>query len=160
VSRKIKHWFIRIWVDDRAGSLTSIASAFSNRGISIDSVVGHGSDASAGFGGTVLVTFTCSEDEKEAIKRILGRLPKIKRVEEHPYLGDNLRKTVVAKTRRKLAPKDVAGESSFLTCELMYHDSTGWTYFLGGSPNQLDPILHRLKQQRLLVDQVYAITAL
>ncbi len=160
MSRKIKHWFVRVWVDDRAGSLTSIASAFSNRGISIDSVVGHGSDASAGFGGTVLVTFTCTEDDKEAIKRILGRLSKVKKVEEHPYLGDNLRKTVVAKTNRMLAPKDVAGESRFLTCELMVHDSTGWTYFLGGSPYQLDPILQKLKRQRLLIDQVYAITAL
>jgi len=160
VSKAIKHWFIRIWVDDRAGALTSIASAFSNRSISLDSVVGHGSDTSSGCGGTVLVTFTCTEEEKATIKRILSRLSKVKKVEEHPYLGDNLRKTVVTKTKRKLAPKDVAGESSFLTCELMYNDSTGWTYFLGGSPNQLDPILHRLKKQGILVDQVYAITAL
>ena len=37
-----KHWVFRVHVADRAGALTSIASAFSNRGISIDTVVGHG----------------------------------------------------------------------------------------------------------------------
>jgi acetolactate synthase small subunit len=55
----MKHWFFRVWVRDRAGALTSIASAFSNRGISIESVVGHGADPTAGCDGTVLVAFTC-----------------------------------------------------------------------------------------------------
>jgi acetolactate synthase small subunit len=158
--KKEQHWFFRIWVYDRAGALTSIASAFSNRSISLDSVVGHGSDKSSGCAGTVLVTFTCDEDEKEAIKRVIRRLSKIKKVEEHPYLGDNLRKTCVVKIKRKLAPMDVAGETTFLTCELMHHDSTGWTYFLGGSPAQLDPVVHKLKKAAMLVDQVYSITAL
>ena len=157
---KTQHWFFRIWVYDRAGALTSIASAFSNRGISIDSVVGHGSDKSAGFAGTVLITFTCNVTEKQAIKRVVGRLSKIEKVEEHPYLGDHLRKTIVIKTSRKLAPIDVAGETSFVTCELMHNDSTGWTYFLGGSPAEIDPILLRIKKSRILLDQVYSITAL
>ncbi|MBL7116170.1 MAG: ACT domain-containing protein [Kiritimatiellae bacterium] len=160
MDKKKQHWFFRIWVYDRAGALTSIASAFSNRGISLDSVVGHGSDKSSGCAGTVLATFTCTEADKQAIKRVVSRLSKIERVEEHPYLGDNLRKTAVVKTERKLAPKDVVGETSFLTCELMSHNSTGWTYFLGGSPAQLDPILHRLKKSAILLDQVYSITAL
>ena len=160
MEKKEQHWFFRVWVYDRAGALTSIASAFSNRGISLDSVVGHGSDKVSGCAGTVLVTFKCGQNDKEAMKRIVSRLSKVEKVEEHPYLGDNLRKTTVIKTSRKLAPVDVAGETSFLTCEPMGHDSTGWTYFLGGSPAELDPILHRLKKSRILLDQVYSITAL
>ena len=41
-SSEKKHWVFRVGVADRAGALTSIASAFSNRGISIETVVGHG----------------------------------------------------------------------------------------------------------------------
>ena len=160
MSRKQQHWFLRVWIDDRAGALTSIASAFSNRGISIDSVVGHGADKAVGFDGTVLVTFRCNEDDKDAIKRVVRRLSKVKRVEEHPYLGENLRKAVVAKVKRELRPKDVAGETCFITCELMSKNSTGWTYFLAGSPNQLDPIVEKLEKSDLLLDQVYSITAL
>ena len=36
------HWVFRVHVVDRAGALTSIASAFSNEGINIGTVVGHG----------------------------------------------------------------------------------------------------------------------
>jgi acetolactate synthase small subunit len=160
VKEKTQHWFFRVWVYDRAGALTSIASAFSNRGISVDSVVGHGSDKTSGCSGTVLVTFTCTRSDKEAMKRAVSRLSKVEKVEEHPYLSDNLRKTAVIKCNRALAPRDVAGETAFLTCEQMHKDSTGWTYFLGGSPAQLDPILHALKKGGVLVDQVYSITAL
>ncbi|MFC1498933.1 ACT domain-containing protein [Verrucomicrobiota bacterium] len=160
MSKKLQHWFLRVWVYDRAGALTSIASAFSNRGISIDSVVGHGVDKKAGCDGTVLVTFRCTEDDKDAIKRVVRRLSKVKKVEEHPYLSENLRKVIVAKVKRELSPKDVAGKTRFITCELMKKDSTGWTYFLAGSPNQLDPILKKLEKSGLFIDQVYSITAL
>ena len=155
-----KHWFFRVWVRDRAGALTSIASAFSNRGISIESVVGHGADPTAGCDGTVLVAFTCQEDEKDAMMRVLQRLSKVERVEEHPYLGDYLRKTAVVKTSRALGPRDLATDTKFLTFEAMHNDSTGWTYFLGGPPNELDPILLTLKESGVLLDQVYSITAL
>jgi len=66
----------------------------------------------------------------------------------------------VVKTRRELGPRDLATDTKFLTCEAMHNDSTGWTYFLGGPPNELDPILHELKEARVLLDQVYSITAL
>jgi len=158
--KKKQHWFFRIWVRDRAGALTSIASAFSNRGISIESVVGHGADPTAGCDGTVLVAFTCHKGDKDAMMRVIDRLSKVDKVEEHPYLGDYLRKTAVVKTRRELGPRDLATDTKFLTCEAMHNDSTGWTYFLGGPPNELDPILHELKEARVLLDQVYSITAL
>ena len=67
MNAKKQHWFFRIWAYDRAGALTSIASAFSNGGISVESVVGHGADKSAGCDGTVLIAFKCSESEKDAI---------------------------------------------------------------------------------------------
>lgn len=157
---RTQHWFLRVWVHDRAGALTSIASAVSNRGVSIDSVIGHGADKSAGFAGTVLLTFRCNEDEKNAIKRVIRRLSKIKKVEERPYLSENLRKSAVVKVKRELYPKDVAGKTRFLTCELMKKDSTGWSYFLAGSPNQIDPVLRKLEKAGLCLDLAYSITAL
>jgi acetolactate synthase small subunit len=160
VTAKKQHWFFRIWVYDRAGALTSIASVFSNRGISIESVVGHGANRSAGCDGTVLVTFRCSKEDKDAMKRTVSRLGKVKKIEEHPYLGEELRKAVVLKVKRELYPADVAGKTSFLTCELMRKQESGWTYFLAGSPNQLDPILHRMKKKNILLDEVYSITSL
>ncbi|MCK7502728.1 MAG: ACT domain-containing protein [Desulfobacterales bacterium] len=77
------HWVFRAHVVDRAGALTSIASAFSNEGVSIDTVVGHGSEAKAGTDGSVVLTFCCSHEEKDRMVR------KIKRLRQ----GDKTRRT-------------------------------------------------------------------
>ncbi|MCK4803207.1 MAG: hypothetical protein KAT88_01565, partial [Spirochaetes bacterium] len=65
MSKQVKcKWVFRAHVVDRAGSLTSIASAFSNEGISIDTVVGHGFEEKASVDGSVVLTFNCTEKEK------------------------------------------------------------------------------------------------
>ena len=72
-----QHWVFRAHVADRAGALTSIASAFSNEGISIDTVVGHGTDERTLVGGSVVLTFYCTEEEKDIMVRKIRRLSKV-----------------------------------------------------------------------------------
>jgi acetolactate synthase small subunit len=155
-----RHWVFRAHVLDRAGALTSIASAFSNRGISIDTVVGHGAEEQATHDGTVVVTFRCDEHGKDMMVRVIRRLTKVTRLEEHPYDSNNLRKATIIRSTRRLAPRDVAGEDSFLTCELMSNDANGWTYFLAGAPSQLDPILKQMETEGLVKDIVYSVMSL
>ena len=50
-SAEKSRWVFRAHVVDRAGALTSIASAFSNEGVSIDTIVGHGFEERAGVDG-------------------------------------------------------------------------------------------------------------
>ena len=154
------HWVFRAHVMDRAGALTSIASAFSNEGISIDTVVGHGFEERAGVDGSVVITFCCTEEEKDIMVRKIKRLTKVIRLEEHRYDSQKLRKSVIILSSRPLKPADVAGEESFLTCEPVYNDTTGWTYFLAGSPSELDPILDRLETSGVVKDIVYSIVGL
>jgi acetolactate synthase small subunit len=155
-----RHWVFRAHVLDRAGALTSIASAFSNRGISIDTVVGHGAEEQATHDGTVVVTFRCDEQDKDMMVRVIRRLSKVTRLEEHPYDSHSLRKSTIIRTTRRLAPRDVAGEESFLTCELMGSGVEGWTYFLAGAPSQLDPVLHQLESAEVVKDIVYSVMSL
>ncbi len=154
------HWVFRAHVVDRAGALTSIASAFSNEGVSIDTVVGHGFVERVGVGGSVVLTFYCSESEKDIMVRKIKRLSKVTRLEEHPYESQSLRKSAVILTARELKPRDVAGEDSFLTSELVSHDPRGWTYLLAGSPSELDPILARMESTGLVKDIVYSVLSL
>ncbi len=160
VNAEDHHWVFRAHVLDRAGALTSIASAFSNRGISIDTVVGHGAEEKATHDGTVVVTFRCSEEDKDMMVRLIKRLSKVTRLEEHPYDSCSLRKATIIRTNRRLIPRDVAGEEAFLTCELMSHDREGWTYFLAGAPSQLDPILQALEDAQVVTDIVYSVMSL
>ena len=154
------HWIFRAHVLDRSGALTSIASAFSNEGVSIDTVVGHGFEERAGVDGSVVLTFCCSEQEKDVMVRKVKRLSKVIALAEHPYESENLRKSVVILATRRLAPRDVAGETAFLTSELVTKDAHGWTYFLAGSPNELDPVLARLEADGIVKDIVYSVLGL
>ncbi|HMK59848.1 MAG TPA: hypothetical protein VK452_01715 [Dissulfurispiraceae bacterium] len=154
------HWVFRAHVLDRAGALTSIASAFSNEGVSIDTVVGHGSEALAGTDGSVVLTFCCSEDEKDRMVRKVRRLSKVTRLEEHPYESQSLRKSAMILVSRQLKPADVVGETAFLTSELVKADATGWVYLLAGSPSDLDPVLARLETAGLVRDLIYSVLSL
>jgi acetolactate synthase small subunit len=154
------HWVFRAHVVDRAGALTSIASAFSNEGVSIDTVVGHGSEALAGTDGSVVLTFCCSEEEKDKMVRKIRRLSKVTRLEEHPYESQSLRKAVMILASRELKPRDVVGEKTFLTTELVKTGPPGWTYFLAGSPSDLDPVLERLETAGIVKDIIYSVLSL
>jgi acetolactate synthase small subunit len=158
--RDKKHWVFRVRVADRAGALTSIASAFSNRGVSIDTVVGHGSDLVPTHDGTIVLTVWCTEKEKEEMVRVVGRLSKVNFLEEHPYDSEGLRKSALVYVSRRLTPRDVAGREAFLTCELMREERGVFTYFLAGSPSELDPILARLVEEDILRDIVYSVVGL
>lgn len=155
-----QRWVFRAYVYDRSGALTSIASAFSNEGISIDTVVGHGLEEQAGIDGSVVMTFRCGEKEKEIMVRKIRRLSKVKSLKEHPYDSQNLRKSAIIRTVRKLVPGDVAGEHSFLTSELVHSGPQGYTFLLAGSPSELDPVLTRLGKEGVVTDLVYSIIGL
>jgi acetolactate synthase small subunit len=152
-----RHWVFRVRVADRAGALTSIASAFSNRGISIDTVVGHGHALTSGPDGSVVVTFQCSESEKDVIVRIVKRLSKVTALEEYAYHDASLRKSALVFVMRRLTPGDVAGRETFLTCELVGEDHGRFTYFLAGSPSELDPVIAKFIKQKTLTDVVYSV---
>jgi len=155
-----KHWVFRVHLADRAGALTAIASAFSNRGISIETVVGHGAAHTASHDGTVVATFWCTEAEKDQIVRVVSRLSKVLSLEEHPYDSENLRKSTLVHLTRRLRPCDVAGREAFLTCEMMKEERGVFTYFLAGSPSELDPILARFVEEGILNDIVYSVIGL
>jgi acetolactate synthase small subunit len=157
---KKKHWVFRVHVDDRAGALTSIASAFSNRGISIDTVIGHGHTLTSSRDGTVVVTCHCTEDEKDLMVRTVKRLSKVHALEEYPYESDILRKSAVIEVTRRLTPRDVAGRDTFLTCELVEEKRGIFTYFVAGSPYELDPIITGFIEKGILTDIVYSIIGL
>ena len=154
------HWVFRAHVLDRAGALTSIVSAFSNEGVSIDTVVGHGFEERAGVDGSVMLTFCCSEAEKDVMVRKVKRLSKVISLKEHPYEAQHLRKSAVVLTTRLLMPRDVAGEETSLTTELVGHDVNGWTYFLAASPSELDPVLDALEAAGEVKDIIYSIVGL
>lgn len=154
---RMKHWVFRVDVADRAGALTSIASAFSNRGVSIETIVGHGTPYPGASGGAIVATFWCTETEKDAIVRIVGRLSKVTHLVERPYESSLLRKSALVQVARALRPLDVAGQECFLTCEPIPSVHEPYTYFLAGPPSELDPVLVRLGAEGVLLHTVHSV---
>lgn len=159
-SSEKKQWVFRAHLLDRVGALTSIASAFSNEGVSIDTIVGHGVEEKTSTVGSVVMTFVCDEAHKDVMVRKVRRLSKVMSLEERPYDSQVLRKSAIVLTSRKLVPRDVAGEESFLTTELVRKTDDTWTYYLAGSPKELDRILVPLAWEGVIKDIVYAIIGL
>jgi len=155
-----QRWLFRATVADRAGALTSIAAAFSNRGINIDSIVAHGAEETPGGTGAVVVTFRGTEEEKEKVRREVARLPKVRRLDEHVYLQDYLRKAAVMLVKPEQAALRIVEGSGGVTCDLIKDESVGRTYFIAGPPNQVDPVIESLLSDGFLVDIVYTIIAL
>jgi hypothetical protein len=150
-----KPWVFRVRAADRAGALTSIASSFSNRGISIDTVVGHSRYLTNSDEGAVVITFRCTEEEKDTIARVLRRLSKVTSLTEHPYECKSLRKSALVRVTRPLTPGDVVGKEMFLTCEPV--QSAEGIYFLAGPAAELDPILECFIKDGILTDVVYSV---
>jgi hypothetical protein len=159
-NKPASHWVFRAEIQDRAGALTSIASAFSNEGINVGTIVGHGGVEKASTAGSVVLTFWCSESAKDELVRKIRRLSKVLSLEERPYESQSLRKSAIVLTMRRLNPRDVVGATTFLTSELVKNDCQGWTYFLAGSPHELDPVLERLEEEGVIKDKVYSIIGL
>ena len=159
-SSKKSQWVFRAHLVDRVGALTSIASSFSNEGVSIDTIVGHGVEEKTSTVGSVVMTFFCDEEKKDVMVRKVKRLSKVMSLEERPYDSKILRKSAIVLTTRKLVPRDVAGEESFLTTELVGRGEDTWTYFLAGSPKELDRILVPLAWEGVIKDIVYSIIGL
>jgi len=108
----------------------------------------------------VVLTFCCSEEEKDKMVRKVRRLSKVTRLEEHPYESQSLRKSAKILTTRELKPIDVVGETTFLTSELIKADANGWRYLLAGSPSDLDPVLARLETAGVIKDIIYSVLSL
>jgi len=154
-----RHWVFRAHIVDRSGAVTSIASAFSNEGISIDTLVAHKSEEQTHMAGSIVLTLYCTEEEKDIMVRKVKRLSKVKKLYEHPYESKSLRKSATVRATRKFVPTDVAGDESFLTCEFIKEDH-GFVYFLAGSPRELDQVLDRLGEADVIKDVVYSVIGL
>lgn len=154
------HWVFRAHIMDRSGAVTSIASAFSNEGISINTIVGHGIEEAGGAGGSVVLTFYCTESKKDILASKVKRLSKVTSLEEKLYDSEAIRKNIMIKTNRKLVPKDVAGEVNFLTRELVTIHGNEYTYLLSGSPNEIDPVIRKLEASETIKDIVSSVIGL
>ena len=73
-------WMLQVLTSDCAGALTGVAAAFSNEGINIRTITGHG--ACPDHKGIIDVVFESDEASKDVLVRKIKRLTKVVGVHE------------------------------------------------------------------------------
>ena len=77
------YWMFHVTTSDCAGALTSIAAAFSNEGVNIQSITGHG--ARPDNKGIIEIGFESDEQMKDVLVRKIKRLTKVVNIQEEQF---------------------------------------------------------------------------
>lgn len=112
---------------NRPGVLTSVASVFSDRGVSLEDTVGGGDGAAEEV--RLIVGFRAGDATAGRLLRSLRRLERVLAVEERPFDAADLR--AVASVRLKPAAAD-APVAADVHAERVSRDDTGSVYLLSG----------------------------
>ena len=83
-----KYWMFHITTSDSAGALTSISAAFSNEGVNILTIIGHG--ACPDRKGVIEIGFQSETKTKDILIRKIKRLSKAISIKEEETSMDKL----------------------------------------------------------------------
>ena len=86
------YWMFYITTSDCAGALTSISAAFSNEGVNILTIIGHG--ACPDKKGVIEIGFESDDQTKDVLVRKIKRLSKAISIKEEGTSSDELAKII------------------------------------------------------------------
>ncbi len=146
-----RRWVFVVRALNKPGTVTAAAAVFSNRGVSLESILGSGIDAASEDDGRLLFSFRTSEEKQELLKRSLERLPHIFKVDAYPYEDDRLRAIAVA----KLVPEArLNRDTEELYIETISRSKTSSLLLLSGGTNAVEEAITHFREQQQLKDVV------
>ncbi len=152
-----QRWVFVVRVLDKPGMLTAAAAVFSNRGVSIEGILGSGIDSTTIENGRLIINFRATQPKQSLLHRALERLPDVFRVDAYAYDDQRLRAIAIAKL--SLSPKLLNDDDSY-AIETIVQTKTERVVMLNGSPPALESALMQFRQQNQLKDVVMAYIAI
>lgn len=129
---------------DQPGGMELIAATFANRGVSLTCSLGNDGTLDPEGRATVIVTFSAAPSKKEALRRALGRLARVRSLVEHPLNSPGLRKTAVLRVAD--AARETLGPWAERLETVGRDEAAGdATYVLVDRPPVVDNLLARLR---------------
>jgi acetolactate synthase small subunit len=92
-----QRWIFVVRALDRPGSLTAAAAVFSNRGVSLEGILGSGIAPNTAEDGRLIFSFRATEPKQALLKKALERLSSVFCVDAYAYEDEHLRAIAVAK---------------------------------------------------------------
>jgi acetolactate synthase small subunit len=152
-----QRWVFVVKALDKPGTLTAAAAAFSNRGVSLESILGTGIDPNTAEDGRIIFTFRATKDKQLLLLRTLQRLSSVFQVDAYTYDDERLRAVAIAKLH--LSAK-VANDDDGYTVETIAQTDTERLVMLTGTPPSVERAVAQFRQQHFLQDVVMSYIAI
>lgn len=148
-------WVFVVKALDKPGTLAAAASVFSNRGVSLEAILGSGINPNTTEDARLVLSFQASERKKTMLMRALQRLSRVVEVDAYPYTDPQLRAIAIAKV------SSLDGiELNTVQTEAIAQSVDSQTFLLTGSPAAIDEVVDRLRQHQVLMDVVLTTIAI
>jgi acetolactate synthase small subunit len=150
-----RRWVFVVRALNKPGTLTAAAAVFSNRGVSLEGILGSGISTTTAEDGRMLFSFWATEPKQDLLKRSLERLPSIFKVAAYDYEDPRLRAIAVAKVIPKASLHKAFGrDSEDLYVETISRSETSVLLLLSGGTIAVEDAIALLRQQQQLKDVV------
>ncbi|MBD2462563.1 hypothetical protein H6G89_16075 [Oscillatoria sp. FACHB-1407] len=146
-----QRWVFVVQALDKPGVLTATASVFSNRGVSLEGILGSGIAATTAEDARLILSFRAVERKKDLLLRALQRLAKVIHVEAYLYTDPRLRAIAIA---RVVNLDNLGLNTDSLQTELISQTPEGTTVLFTGSTTAVETAVATLRQNRVLIDVV------
>lgn len=150
-----QRWVFVVKVLNKSGALTATASVFSNRGVSLQAILGSGIAANTEEDGRLVFSFQATHRKKEMLQRVLERLSKVTQIDAYRYDDPKLRAIAVVKAR----PLDGIDWDTSVQTETISQTESSQTVLLTGATLAVEQMIETLRQRSQLVDVVMATIA-
>lgn len=145
-----QRWVFVVRALDKPGTLTATAAAFSNRGVSLESILASGIAPTTLENGRLILIFRATPEKKDLLQRTLERLSIIFRVDAYTYDDERLRAIAVAKLDRAVT----IAANDHLSVEKIAQTESGHIVMLTGRPPVVETAISELRAQGDLQDVV------
>ena len=151
-----QRWVFVVKALDQPGTLTAAAFVFSNRGISLEAILGSGITSTALEEGRLILSFRATERKKEMLLRALERLSSVLQVTSYLYDDPKLRTIAIAKVS---SLEDISFDTEAVQVETIATPDS-LRLLLTGSTLAVEQVIQTLRQTEVLQDLVTATIAL
>lgn len=150
-----QRWVFVIKAQDQPGVLTAAAGVFSNRGVSLETILGSGMNSTSAEGRFVL-SFRAAERKKDMLLRVVERLSTVIQVDCYPYSSSVLRAIAVV---RVSSATDINWEASDVQMEIVSKDTDSQTMLLTGGTPAVEQWVETLRERNTLLDVAMSVMA-
>lgn len=145
-----QRWVFVVRALDKPGTLTATAAVFSNRGVSLESILASGIAPTTLENGRLILIFRATPEKKALLQRTLERLSMILQVEAYTYDDERLRAIAVAQLDRAVT----LPASDRFSVEKIAQTESGHIVMLTGTPPVVETAISELRAQDQLKDVV------